>query len=134
MCGLPNHPCHNELKMVKNAYTDEIKKAKQQHWLNWLENIEGNNLWTANRYISSEPRDGGKTRIPMLMMKKADGTIDEAATNNEKSIMIAKSFFSPPPALNTVPPNSPNSHTRPYLPQSNHPCDISTEQFQDTWT
>ncbi|OJA13662.1 hypothetical protein AZE42_13373 [Rhizopogon vesiculosus] len=105
MQGLPNHPCHDELKIAKNAYADAISKAKQQHWLNWLEEIEGNDLWTANRYISSEPRDGGKMRILTLTMKNADGTINEAATNNEKSTMIAKSFFPPPPVINSVPPN-----------------------------
>jgi len=106
MRGLPNHPCHDELKTIKNSYADAISKAKQQHWLNWLEEIEGNDLWTANRYISSEPRDGGKTRIPTLTTSNADSSINEAATNNEKSTMIAKSFFPPPPTLNSVPPDA----------------------------
>ncbi|OJA18938.1 hypothetical protein AZE42_13572, partial [Rhizopogon vesiculosus] len=103
MRGLPDHPCHEELKTIKNEYADEISTTKQQHWTDWLEDIEGNDLWTANRYVSSAPSDGGKSRIPTLTIKNPDGSTVEASTNAEKSTMIAKAFFPPPPVSDSVP-------------------------------
>ncbi|KAG2059249.1 hypothetical protein BDR06DRAFT_1003858 [Suillus hirtellus] len=55
MRGLPNHPSHDELKTTKNLYANKITTTKKQHWLEWLEDIEGNDLWTVNCYISLEP-------------------------------------------------------------------------------
>jgi len=106
MRGLPAHECHRELKTLKNRYANEIESTKKQHWVEWLEDIEGNDLWTANRYISSEPKDGGTTRIPMLTVKRPDGsTVEAHSTNHEKSQFIAESFFPPPPANDSVPPD-----------------------------
>lgn len=105
MRGLPHHPSHAELKSIKNLYANEITATKKQHWLEWLEDIEGNDLWTANRYISSEPRDGGKTRVPTLTSTNPDGSNFEATTNLEKSQILAKSFFPPPPVVDLVPPD-----------------------------
>lgn len=101
--GLPNHPCHEELKTIKKDYTERIETTKKQHWTDWLENLEGNDIWTVNRYISSEPKDGGKARIPTLKTKNPDGSIAEASTNHKKSLQIAKSFFPPPPTDDPVP-------------------------------
>jgi hypothetical protein len=101
MRGLPNHACHEELKSLKTRYAKEIETTKARHWIEWLEDIEGKDLWTANKYISSEPKDGGKTRIPTLKAKHPDGTLTEANTNSEKSILIAKSFFRHLPLMPT---------------------------------
>jgi hypothetical protein len=106
MRGLPLHTCHEELKATKNTYAEEIMSTKQQHWLKWLEDIEVNDLWTANRYISSEPSDGGKTHIPTLMLIGPDNMVSKATTNNEKSRLLAKSFFPPPPDADLVPPDT----------------------------
>lgn len=97
MRGLPLHTCHVELKATKNLYANKIKATKKQHWLDWLEDIEGNDLWTANLYVTSDPSDGGKARVPTLIVPSPDGTIIEATTNANKSLVIAKSFFPPPP-------------------------------------
>jgi len=106
MRGLATHPCHEDLKTLKNRYTESIKATKKQHWIDWLENIEGNDLWTAKKYISSDPKDGGKTRIPSLKIRNLDGTTTEANTNQDKSLLIAKSFFPLPPVDNLVPPDA----------------------------
>jgi len=97
MRALPLHHCHQELKTLKNAYTAKIEETKLTHWINWLEDLEGNDLWTANNYITSEPSDGGKARIPTLTTTTPDGTITHATTNEEKSEVIAKAFFPPAP-------------------------------------
>jgi hypothetical protein len=52
MRGLPLHACHAELKVAKNLYASEIESIKKQHWLKWLEDIEGNDLWMANHYVT----------------------------------------------------------------------------------
>ena len=106
MRALPLHRCHAELKTLKTRYAEEIALTKKQHWIEWLEDIEGNDLWTANRYISSEPRDGGKTRVPSLKRKNEDNTITIANTNQEKSTMIAESFFPLPPLVDSTPADS----------------------------
>ncbi|OJA18739.1 hypothetical protein AZE42_12536 [Rhizopogon vesiculosus] len=106
MRGLPLHPCHEELKAIKNRYVDEISSMKKQHWIEWLEDIEGKDLWTANRYISSEPGDGGKARIPTLTKTGSNGITTIANTNPEKSRMIAESFFPPPPNADSIPPDT----------------------------
>ncbi|OJA20650.1 hypothetical protein AZE42_13544 [Rhizopogon vesiculosus] len=103
MRGLPLHSCHEELKDARSLYADEITSTKKQHWIDWLEDLEGNDIWTANRYVTSEPSDGSRSRIPTLTVTHADGSITEASTNDEKSRLIAESFFPPPPAVDSVP-------------------------------
>jgi len=48
MRGLPLHACHEELTAARRQYADEIMSTKKQHWVDWLKDIEGNDLWTAN--------------------------------------------------------------------------------------
>lgn len=106
MRGLPQHACHQDLADIKKRYAAEIESTKKQHWIEWLEHIEGNDLWTANKYISTEPKDGGKTRVPTLHVKRPDGSTTEANTNQEKSTIIAASFFPLPPTDDSVPPET----------------------------
>jgi hypothetical protein len=103
MRGLPLHASHDELKTARSQLADEITQTKKQHWIEWLEDIEGNDIWTANRYVTSEPSDGSKSRIPTLKTTLADGSTVEASTNDDKSKLIAKSFFPSPPLVNSVP-------------------------------
>lgn len=106
MQAVPLHPSHTELKTLKDKYATEITATKKQHWIDWLEDIKGNDLWTANKYISSEPRDGGKTCVPTLSIVHPDSTLGEAITNDEKSQILAKSFFPLPPANSSIPPDA----------------------------
>ncbi|KAG2030873.1 hypothetical protein BDR03DRAFT_1016708 [Suillus americanus] len=92
-----------QYKTLKNQYADEIAATKKQHWIDWLEDLEGNDLWTVNRYVSSEPTDSSKSRIPTLTAKKPDGSTVEATTNDEKSNLIAEAFFPHPPITNSIP-------------------------------
>ncbi|KAG2345691.1 hypothetical protein BDR05DRAFT_879888 [Suillus weaverae] len=92
-----------EYKTLKNCYADEIATTKKQHWIDWLDDIEGNDLWTVNHYISSKPTNGGKSFILSLTIKKPDGYVIKATTNTKKSILIAEAFFPPPPIIDSVP-------------------------------
>lgn len=105
MWRLPDHKSHMTLKTLKNRYAKQIKTTKRQHWIEWLENIEGNDIWTANKYVSTDSSDSGKTRIPTLITQRPDSTPLEATTNQEKSTILAKSFFLPPPTNKLIPPD-----------------------------
>ena len=53
-------------------------------------------IWVANHYISSDGSDGGKTRVPTLYLHPPVGLDDppqEAATNKDKSAMLAGLMF-----------------------------------------
>lgn len=93
MRGLPQHEIHEELKQTKNEYANPIQETKKQHWQEWLKDIKGNDIWTANRYVTSTPTDRGKTRIPTLTKNNPDGSKTSASTNAEKSQMIAQALF-----------------------------------------
>ena len=63
-------------------------------------------VWTANWYISGNASDSGKTRIPTLMLASPPGLglLDaEAATNEDKSAMLAKLMFPACPSTCSVP-------------------------------
>ena len=74
-----------------------------QHWQDFLEAAQGPDMWTANCYISSPAGDGGRQRIPMLKVTRADGTTSEVTTNEEKATAFHRSFFPPKPAAMGVP-------------------------------
>jgi hypothetical protein len=65
--------------------------------------MEGNNIWMANRYVTSTPTDGGKTRIPTLTKLNPDSSKASASTNAEKSQMIAQALFPNPPLDDHIP-------------------------------
>lgn len=94
-----DHPCHEEYRTKRNQYSEEIKRTKKEHWVNWLEKINGNDIWIANNYLTAAAGDGGLSRIPTL--RRPDGT--SADTNEEKSAALAQTFFPPPPATSSVP-------------------------------
>jgi len=75
------------------------------HWKDWLEDMAGNNVWIASKYITNPGGDGGKSRIPTLKSRSADRSITLAATNEEKSALLASTLFPPPPASSSVPDN-----------------------------
>lgn len=121
---LTNHSSHDEYTKTRNAYGEAIKNTKEQHWIDFLENAEDHEMWTANRYISKPVGDGGQTRIPTLKVTDPDGTEREVITNEEKSEALAKAFFPARPAVSSVPPNSR------YPKRIKYGGQITTEQIQ----
>ena len=103
----PAHPVHAEHKAAVRTYSNTLKSTKKHHWRDWLERAEDPDIWTVHRLITSPASDGGKSRIPGLKYKdSADGDEKLAASNTEKSKVLAKCFFpTKPPAL---PPQTPN--------------------------
>ena len=92
----PEHYSHAERKVANKIFHNTLERTKRQHWRDWLEKSDDPDIWTAHKYTSSPAADGGKTRIPVL---KATGNGQEtcATTNEEKSNLLAKTFFPPRP-------------------------------------
>ena len=101
------HPSHDQLREARNKLTDAIRDAKQRHWENFLEETGDETLWTAARYIDSPyaGEGGAKTRVPILHTKDQLGVDCTARSNEDKARVIAESFFPPPPATTSVPPD-----------------------------
>src|SRR6266481_3081946 len=90
---ISDHPTHEEHRKVRNLYANEIHLAKKAHWVDFLEGMAGGDIWIANRYISGEAKDGGKTRIPTLKLSPpagSDAPTVEVASNEDKSTMLAR--------------------------------------------
>ena len=90
--GDARNPLWERFKDLRRAFNRELDKAKWEHWRDWLEKSTDPDLWTAHKYITAAPGDGGKTRIPDLVQSKG-GTQNVANTNIGKGRMLAKSFF-----------------------------------------
>jgi len=103
MRGLNDHPVHAEHRRTHNKLKEEIRRAKQDHWTAYLEGLNQNDVYLANKYITTPYGDGGRTSIPTLKIQTPNGNLSEAVMNEEKSHALACSFFPPPPTASTVP-------------------------------
>ena len=101
--GLPDHASHQEHREALKEYAKKIESTKKEHWENWLLNASEKDIWTANKYATDPPTDGGKTRIPTLNYTEQDGTTRSTTSNMEKSKALAGVFFPPPPPVPIVP-------------------------------
>ena len=66
-----SHPIHEQVKNARNELATDIQKAKEDHWLEYLENIDGSNIWNVHKYLISEPSDQFISRIPSLRTNAA---------------------------------------------------------------
>ena len=64
--AIHNHPIHMEFKALVNKFKEVMIETCKQHWTDWLESIGQQELYTANKYLISEPSDYLSTRIPSL--------------------------------------------------------------------
>lgn len=60
---------HEEYRQAWNRYSEAIRKTKEEHWLDWLEKLDEEGIWTANRMVSGTAMDGGRGRIPTLQVR-----------------------------------------------------------------
>ena len=97
----PNNPLHAESAKAKKEYDKAIEYNKKHHWRDWLEKADDPDIWTAHRYISAPASDGGATRIPTLSASR-NGTEVTASTNEDKSVLLAKTFFPARPSEATT--------------------------------
>ena len=90
----PQHEAHAAHEEARRQYAETIEKAKKEHWEQWLEELQGDEIWTANKYVDSPSTDGGKARIPTLKRQEANGNITDIEDNTAKSQFLFDSFFS----------------------------------------
>ena len=100
--GLPDHYAHKDHRQASKDYVNLIEKSKKSHWETWLLAAADRDLWTANKYATGPPTDGGKTRMPTLRKANGDGTHRQAMSNEDKTEALAKSLSPPPPPLPIV--------------------------------
>ncbi|KAF4618845.1 hypothetical protein D9613_009693 [Agrocybe pediades] len=100
--ALPNHESHEQHRTASKEYGEEIKKAKLQHWQDFLEEATMRELWTANKYIREPASDGGRTHIPTLKeTNQATRATTHIDTNDGKANAFANKFFPPKPNVST---------------------------------
>ena len=88
-------PIHEEFRKAQNEYSTAIWRTKEGHWTEWLETLDEEGIWTANKLVSGLATDGGRSRIPTLLVKDpvTKRTTKEAWTNTEKGWLLYQSFF-----------------------------------------
>ena len=86
--ALADHPIHTAHREAHNRYSDAIKHAKTKHWQEFLEAVQGPDIWTANRYIANPIGDGGRQCILTLKVPRPGDATAEATTNEEKATMF----------------------------------------------
>jgi len=92
----PEDPAHLEANMARYAYGSMIECAKKWHWEDFLESVDKMTVLTAHWYVSGDPTDRGKARVPTLKMWSKNGTKGEVVSNEEKSRAFCEVFFPKP--------------------------------------
>ena len=46
--AVPDHPIHEEHRVIRNQYMNEIRSAKKAHWADFLEGMAGGDIWVVN--------------------------------------------------------------------------------------
>ena len=100
--AIANHPSHEILRTKSNRFGDAIIATKRQHWTSYLEDMSAADIWTANKFIREPAGDGGCPRIPTLKTSDEDGNTVHINSNEEKAEAFAKTFFPPPPPIQTA--------------------------------
>ena len=88
-------PIHEEFRQARNKYSMAIRKTKEEHWVDWLETLDEEGIWAANRMVLGSATDGGHSRIPRLFVKDpiSKEVVREARTNEEKGQLLYQVFF-----------------------------------------
>jgi len=90
-------PIHEEYRVARNRFSESIKKAKEEHWKDWLDNMKPTDVWTFHNYATSSPTDHYHTRISTLKDPAAPNQSSEPQDNARKSELLYETFFRRPP-------------------------------------
>ena len=93
--ALDEDPIHAEFLQARNDYSKAISDAKAEHWLEWLETLDEEGVWAANRMATGPATDGSRGRMPTLQVKDpvTKQVTREARTNEEKGHLLYQTFF-----------------------------------------
>ncbi|CAA7269138.1 unnamed protein product [Cyclocybe aegerita] len=93
-CHNQANPIHKQYWQVRNEYSQLIKDTKRDHWEEWLEGLDGEEVWTASRLVKGPGGDGGRVRVPTLEIRDGEaGQACTATTNKEKGQLFFETFF-----------------------------------------
>jgi hypothetical protein len=81
-----------EYKEAVRQYDKVQRETMAQHWIDWLEEASGNDIYKANEYLTSEPTDYSSARIPSLKVT-VNGVDGLAEDNDAKAKALADVFF-----------------------------------------
>ena len=59
--ALLEHEVHTQVRDKENTLSKEIKKTKEAHWKDWLNNMADTDIWIAHKYMSNPGGDSRKT-------------------------------------------------------------------------
>lgn len=118
----PFHHTHAAFADANKLYHRTLKATKLNHWRDWLEKAEDPDIWTIQKLLAASASNGSSTKIPALKYK-IDNAEKTARTNEEKSQILAKSFFPPKPH-----PEPAMANTR-YPPQCEKAGQINRESI-----
>lgn len=96
------HPVHEEYRRARQTMSAEIKRAKTEKWVEFLTEADTTSIWAIGRMVEAGPIDGGRTRIPELIVKEG-GTERVMRDNVDKVEAFKQAFFPPPPTSSNVP-------------------------------
>lgn len=100
--AIPNHPTAAKHKVAVNKFAEVLEATRSKHWTDWLEDISTQDVYIANKYVTSEPTDYSSARIPSLKTT-VNGIPHVASTNTDKSEALSKTFFPPRPTTSAIP-------------------------------
>jgi hypothetical protein len=100
---LQDHPSHVEYKAAANRFKEVMYETRDQDWKDWLEAISQQDLYIANKYITSKPTNFSNTCIPTLHTT-TNRLAGLAESNAVKAEALVQSFFPPPPDASSIPP------------------------------
>ena len=72
-----------------------MQETRSQDWTDWLEAASQQDLYIANKYISNEPTDYSKARIPSL--RTTTNNLPSTADDNSFKTTALVTTFSPQP-------------------------------------
>ncbi|EUC58975.1 reverse transcriptase, putative, partial [Rhizoctonia solani AG-3 Rhs1AP] len=94
----PRNPIHEEYHKASREFRQAVEQARTDCWNRYIDNVDGDALWRAHKYLKSLGTDTGSSRIPTLTTKQPDGSTMQSVTNADKSRTLYESFFPRPVA------------------------------------
>ncbi|QRV96882.1 Reverse transcriptase from transposon X-element protein [Ceratobasidium sp. AG-Ba] len=89
----PTHPLHSLYAKADKDFRDAMRNAKKDCWHTFIDEAEGDDVWTAHKYLTSTPTNGRAARIPTLKTRGPTGEPIEHTTNKQKGAALHESFF-----------------------------------------
>jgi len=53
-------PIHEAFWQARNNYSEAIQTTKAEHWTEWLESLDGEEVWSADWLVMGPASDGGR--------------------------------------------------------------------------